>query len=191
MLKKVQDAIEKEMARTNVMGTEKVHIAICLTDEDIKTFKDDMDYESSNYYWELDLDSKMLYMSYSEIDMKKTRFDFIETNDGSVIFVQYTNNRRNKVCYLYDFRDNYSDAFKAIESIESGGEFPYTDWDNNQLDGIKDFEELFPQAELHTGWDFVFDDIIGWLFYSMNAINSKFYRWWKTCDFTGGESDGR
>ena len=173
------------------MATETINIAIRLTDEEVATFLDDLDYSSSSYYWQIDNNSHMLYISYAEIDTRKCRYDFIETNDGSIIFVQYTNNRRDKVCYLYDFRDNYLEAYKAIEAIEAGGEFPYTDWDNNQLDDIKDFEELFPQVELHTGWDFVFDDIIGWIFYSMDAINSKFYRWWKTCDFTGGESDGR
>ena len=181
MLKKIQDKIERVMENTGAMCTEIVNVVVRLTDEEVDCFLYDSDYRTSNYEWDLQ-ENGMLYLSYVEIDMKKTRYHIIETNGGNVIFVQYTNKRRNKVCYMYDFCDNYCDALKAIEAIEVGNEFPYTNWDNNELNRIADFDELFPASDQFIGWDFVFDNIIGWLFYSRCIEHSKFYRWWKSRD---------
>ena len=177
MLKKIQDEIERVMEKTGVMGTEVVNIVVRLTDEEADCFLDDPEYRSSNYDWTLQ-ENGILYLSYSEIDAKRIYFDFIETNDGSVIFVQYTNNRRDKVCYLYDFRNNYCDAFKSLEALEAGGEVPYMDWDNNQIDRVERFNDLFPADQSPCGWQWCFNDILGWV----NAPNNSLYRWWKSRD---------
>lgn len=63
-MKKIDNAIEKEMMEGGVMGNESVTVNIDLTDDEKEEFMDSQKYDTDHYFWEFD--GKMLTISYTE-----------------------------------------------------------------------------------------------------------------------------
>lgn len=63
-MKKIDEAIEKKMLESGVMGTETVTVRIDLTAEEKEAFINCEKYDSKNYFWEFD--GEELVISYTE-----------------------------------------------------------------------------------------------------------------------------
>ena len=63
-MKKIDNAIEKEMMESGVMGTESVTVNIDLTDTEKEEFLNCEKYDTDHYFWEFD--GNMLTISYTE-----------------------------------------------------------------------------------------------------------------------------
>lgn len=63
-MKKIDNAIEKEMMESGAMGTESVTVNIYLTDDEKEEFMDSQKYDADHYFWEFD--GNMLTISYTE-----------------------------------------------------------------------------------------------------------------------------
>lgn len=63
-MKKIDNAIEKEMMESGAMGTESVTVNIYLTDDEKEEFMDSQKYDTDHYFWEFD--GNMLTVSYTE-----------------------------------------------------------------------------------------------------------------------------
>lgn len=63
-MKKIDNAIEKEMMESGSMGTESVTVNIYLTDDEKEEFMDSQKYDTDHYFWEFD--GNMLTISYTE-----------------------------------------------------------------------------------------------------------------------------
>lgn len=63
-MKKIDNAIEKEMMESGVMGTESVTVNIYLTDDEKEEFMDSQKYDTDHYFWEFD--GNRLTISYAE-----------------------------------------------------------------------------------------------------------------------------
>ena len=63
-MKKIDNAIEKEMMESGAMGTESVTVNIYLADDEKEEFMDSQKYYTDHYFWEFD--GNMLTISYTE-----------------------------------------------------------------------------------------------------------------------------
>lgn len=64
LIKKIDEAIEKEAMKRGTTGTEQVRVFIKLTDEEKETFSNIEKYDKENYSYEMD--GNELYISYKE-----------------------------------------------------------------------------------------------------------------------------
>lgn len=63
-MKKIDNAIEKKMMESGLMGTETVTVKIALTDSEKNEFLNCEKYDSKNYSWEFE--GNTLIISYTE-----------------------------------------------------------------------------------------------------------------------------
>lgn len=64
LIEMIESAIEKEIERKGVMGTESVSISLSMTDEELEIFRNIDLFDTENYSWEIE--DNDLHITYTE-----------------------------------------------------------------------------------------------------------------------------